>query len=101
MGANFTPIFDFFANHSIYKPYTFWIMYSIILVLSVIAYKLGFARKLPIGKSIIVYILLAFGTFITAILSILEFPMAESLIIIVIILAIYRFRMFLERSKQT
>jgi len=100
MGANFTPIFEFFATHSTYKPYTFWIMYGIILTLSIIAYKLGFARELPIAKSIIVYILLALGTFITTILSILEFPIAESLIIIVIVLAIYRFRMFLERRSQ-
>jgi len=100
MGSNFTPIFDFFATHSTYKPYTFWIMYGIILLLSIIAYKLGFARKLPLVKSLIVYILLALGTFITAILSILEFPIAESLIIIVIILAIYRLRMYLERSRQ-
>lgn len=100
MGANSTPIFEFFATHSTYKPYTFWIMYGIILILSIIAYKLGFARKLPLAKSIIVYFLLALGTFITTILSILEFPIAESLIIIVAVLAIYRFRMFWQRRSQ-
>lgn len=95
----FTPILEYLV-FSDFKPYTFWIMYGIILILSVIAYKLGFARKLPLLKSIFVYILLTLGTFITATLSILRFPIAESLIVIVIVLAIYRFRLHLQRKRN-
>jgi|SRR5699024_9026274 len=78
----------------------FWTMYIINLVLSAIAYKLGFARKLSIGKSLIVYVLLALGTYITTIFSIMMLPMTESLVIIVIVLAIYRSRMYLQRKQK-
>ncbi len=79
----------------------FWIMYIINLILSAIAYKLGFARKLSIGKNIIVYFMLAVGTFITTIFSIMMLPMTESLIIISIVLAIYRTRLHFQRKAKS
>lgn len=99
MDSKFNPILELVVNSN-YKDYGFWLMYAIIFILSVVAYKLGFARKLPLLKSIFVYILLIFGTFITTTLSILQFPIAESLIVIVIVLAIYRFRMYWERKQR-
>lgn len=99
MGFKITPILDYITNSDL-MPYTFWLMYGIILILSIIAYKLGFAKELPLLKSIFVYILLAIGTFITTTLSILQFPIAESLIIIVLVLAIYRFRLYRDRKAR-
>ena len=79
----------------------FAIFYVLNLILLVIAYKLGFARKISLLKSIVVYILLAIGTFIVSIMSsVAKLPTVESLIIINIVLAIYRFRMYLERKSK-
>ena len=86
----------------------FNILYVINLMLAAIAYKLGFAKKLPILKSVIVYILLAIGIFILNILFIIvpatlaaqPLPMTESLVIICVVLAIYRIRLYLQRQAK-
>lgn len=78
----------------------FYVFYVINLVLAGIAYKLGFARKLPIGKSVIVYILLAVGNFILTIFSIFGLPITESLVIICSVLGIYRFRLYRDRKQK-
>lgn len=74
--------------------------YILNLIFSIISYKLGFARKLPLVKSLIVYILLAVGVFVITIFSVLGLPMTESLIIISLVLAIYRFRLHRERQSN-
>ena len=78
----------------------FWIMYVINFILSAIAYKLGFARKLTFWKNVFVYSMLLVGNYLTTIFSIMKMPMTETLIIIVIVLAIYRTRMYLQRKSQ-
>lgn len=78
----------------------FYAFYVINLILAAIAYKLGFARKLPIGKSVIVYILLAIGTFLLALFSIFGLPITESLIVICLVLGIYRFRLHQDRKNR-
>ncbi|MFS0672306.1 YlaH-like family protein [Ornithinibacillus sp. 179-J 7C1 HS] len=86
----------------------FNILYIVNLILAAIAYKLGFAKKLPILKSVIVYILLAFGIFVLNILFIIvpatlaaqPLPMTESLVIICVVLAIYRIRLYLQRQAK-
>lgn len=84
-----------------YYDYTFIILYILNLILIFIAYKLGFARKIPLLKSIIVYILLAIGTVLLALFGgIAELPITESLLIIVLVLAIYRFRLHRERKAK-
>lgn len=99
MTGSFSFILDYIVeNYG--TDHIFWIMYGINVVLSAIAYKLGFARKLSIGKNILVYFLLILGTYITTIFSIMMLPMTESLVIIVIVLAIYRFRMHLQRKQN-
>lgn len=68
-----------------------WGLYLLILVLSAVVYKLAFAIKLPILKSLIIYLLLAFGctvlTFLGAFL-----PVAEGLAIATILLFLSRMR---------
>ena len=99
MTGSFSLILDYVVEN-FGTENVFWIMYGINVVLSAVAYKLGFARKLSIGKSALVYFLLVIGTYITTVFSIMMLPMTESLIIIVIVLAIYRSRMYLQRKQD-
>lgn len=78
----------------------FWIFYVLNLIFSIIAYKLGFARELPLKKEILVYIMLALGVFILTIFNLMNLPITESLIIISLVLAVYRFRLHLTRKKK-
>lgn len=90
-----------------YAEHTFIILYFVNLILSMIAYKLGFAKKLPLLKSAFVYIILIIGMFILSILFFVvplvwdmsPLPMTESLIVICLVLGIYRFRLHFERKK--
>ncbi|HLQ71319.1 MAG TPA: YlaH-like family protein [Bacillota bacterium] len=91
-------IFDYLENN--YVDHVFWIFYVLNLIFGIIAYKFGFAKKLPLLKSLIIYILLALGTFILTIFSIMQFPMTESLIIISIVMGLYRYRLYLERKNK-
>src|SRR5690625_3891711 len=77
----------------------FLVFYILNLIFSIISYKLGFARQLPLLKSAIVYVLLIVGVFVITIFSVLGLPMTESLIVISLVLGIYRFR--LHRERQT
>lgn len=91
-----------------YYDHTFMILYILNLILAIIAYKLGFAKKLPLLKSLIVYLILTVGMFIFTILFVViptvwgssPLPMTESLIVINIVLGIYRFRLHTERKKK-
>lgn len=78
----------------------FWFFYILNLILSVIVYKLGFARRLPLLKSMIVYIFLAIGSIIPTFMSLIKFPMAESLLILSVIFGIYRFRLYRARQAK-
>lgn len=83
-----------------YADNIYWIFYGLNLFFGAIAFELGFAKKLPILKKIIIYILLAIGTWIITIFSIFGLPMTESLIIIAIVLGIYRFRLYNQRKHK-
>lgn len=92
-------VFDFvvenFGTNNI-----FWYFYVLNLVFSIIAYKLGFAKELPLIKSLIVYLLLAVATFISTIFSLMQMPITESLIIVSFVMGIYRFRLHKERKGR-
>src|SRR5699024_2170964 len=90
----FNYILDHFGTNNMY-----WIFYALNLIFGIIAYKLGFARKLPLLKSIIVYIMLAIGMFVVTIFSVFNLPITETLIIISVVLGIYRFRLYQESKK--
>lgn len=77
----------------------FLLFYLTIAILLAVCYKLGFARKLPVLKSVMVYIILFLGAFIITFMG-MGMPMAESLLIIVFILAMYRFRLYKERKRN-
>lgn len=99
MDTNFSFIFDLIlqingTNH------VFWIFFVLNYIFAGIAFQLGFARKLPVLKAVFVYVMLAVGTFILSIFSILKLPITESLIIVSLVLAIYRFRLHKERQRK-
>jgi len=74
-----------------------WLLYFTILGLSILVYKLGFALKLPILKSVVIYLFLAFGSTVLTFLGIF-LPVGEGLVVAALILIIYKIR--LHRSKQ-
>ncbi|GGK04252.1 membrane protein [Lentibacillus kapialis] len=78
----------------------FWVFYIINLILSAIAYKLGFAKKLPLLKSVFVYVMLAVGMLILNLFSLVGYPITDSLIVICLVLGIYRFRLHRERKSK-
>jgi hypothetical protein len=100
MDTNFNIIFDFLLDNFGTSINLFWVFYVLNFIFGVIAYKLGFAKKLPLIKSVIIYILFAIGVFIITIFSILQLPITESLIIISVVLAIYRFRLHNQRKSK-
>jgi len=74
-----------------------WLLYGTILVLAIIVFKLGFARRLPILKALVIYLFLIFGcTFLTFLGIFL--PVAEGLVVAAVILIIYKIR--LHRAKK-
>ena len=76
-----------------------WMLYLTITLLSIIVYKLGFAKKLPIAKSAIIYTFLALGcTMLTALGVFL--PIAEGLVIAALILIIYKLRLRLHKKQS-
>ncbi|HLS09208.1 YlaH-like family protein [Lentibacillus sp.] len=97
---HFSLVFELIVNYRD-RINVFWTFYVINLILAAIAYKLGFAKELPVLKSVLVYIMLAFGMLILNFFSIVGYPITDSLIVICIVLAIYRYRLHLQRkSKQ-
>ncbi|MDL4841309.1 YlaH-like family protein [Aquibacillus rhizosphaerae] len=78
----------------------FFFLYLTIVALTILAYKFGFAKKLPPLKSAVVYVVLIIGTFFITLIFGLNLPVAESLFVIALILGIYRLRLHQERKKR-
>jgi hypothetical protein len=77
----------------------FFLLYFMVTLLCIIVYKLGFARKLPLLKSIVVYIVMIVGCFILTFFAI-GLPIAEGLLCSAIFLGIYRFRLYQARKQN-
>lgn len=77
----------------------FLTLYGITTVLLAVVYKLGFAKRLPILKSLIVYIILAIGALPLAFLGI-ALPLVEALLMATIVLIIVRIRMNKSKSNS-
>lgn len=87
----------------------FTILFALNTILAIIAYKLGFAKKLPVLKSFLVYMFLIIGVgvlvfifqfLIPAFTNSQSLPLTESLLIICLVLGIYRFRLHRERQAK-
>lgn len=83
---------NFFSN--------FPILYLIVCILTILVYNLGFARKLPILKLVIVYIALFLGNFLITFLA-LTLPIVEALIVAVVVLGIYKVRLKMNKREET
>ncbi|MCA1053364.1 YlaH-like family protein [Rossellomorea aquimaris] len=75
-----------------------WLLYFTIVGLSILVYKLGFAKKLPLGKSIVIYLFLIIGCTVLTFLGIF-LPVAEGLVVAALILIIYKIRLTNEKQK--
>ncbi len=78
----------------------FLLLYFTIALFAILAYKFGFAKKLPPIKSLIIYVLLFIGIFFLTLIFGLNLPLAESLFIIAIVMGIYRLRLHQERKHD-
>src|SRR4051812_11050886 len=74
-----------------------WLLYITILLLSILVFKLGFAPKLPLLKSIIIYLFLIFGCAFLSFLGIF-LPIAEGLVVAALILIIYKIRLYRHKN---
>lgn len=73
--------------------------FILVFLMSAIVFKLGFAKKLPLGKNIIIYTFLFFGCMILTFLA-LFLPMIEGLIVAALILIIYKSRLWREKREE-
>ncbi|GGC80246.1 hypothetical protein GCM10007216_08460 [Thalassobacillus devorans] len=78
----------------------FFLLYLTVVILAIITFKLGFARKLPLVQNIIIYAVLIIGTFFLTLILGLNLPIAESLLASAVVLGIYRLRLHKERSGR-
>lgn len=74
-----------------------WLLYITIVVLCIIVFKLGFAKKLPIAKSIMIYIFLILGCTLLTFFAVF-LPITEGLVVAALILIIYKVR--LHQTKK-
>lgn len=74
-----------------------WYLLITIFVLCVIAYKLGFARKVKLWQSAVIYVSMFIGSIFLTFFGAF-YPVAECLIVIALILGAYRFRLHQERK---
>ncbi|PSL50837.1 YlaH-like protein [Salsuginibacillus halophilus] len=77
----------------------FWLLYLAVTVMSIVVFNLGFARKLPLLKNVIVYAALLFGTFPLTLFAI-GMPIVEALIASALVLGIYRLRLKSHKKEQ-
>lgn len=82
------------------NPNTGLIIYLAIVILSIIVYNLGFARKLPLLKTVVVYVALIIGCLVITLLAIFGAPIIEILVIASIFLLIYKLRMRGRKSEE-
>ncbi|MBM7703367.1 hypothetical protein JOC83_002214 [Bacillus iocasae] len=76
-----------------------WFLYFTIFALSVVVYKLGFARKLPVLKSVVIYTFLALGCTVLTFLGIF-LPVTEGLVVAALVLIIYKVRLHQSKKQE-
>ncbi|RDI47604.1 YlaH-like family protein [Falsibacillus pallidus] len=99
---NVTEHLSFFA--SLYKvdenpELGMWLLYITFIALSILVYKLGFALKLPVLKSVVIYIFLILGCTLLTFLGIF-LPVGEGLVVAALILIIYKIRLHNQKKME-
>ncbi|MDI2589515.1 YlaH-like family protein [Psychrobacillus sp. NEAU-3TGS] len=77
-----------------------YVLFLIIFLLSVLVYKLGFAKKLRVGQNIVIYVFLFLGCLMLTFLAFF-LPVVEGLIVAALILIIYKIRLRLEKKQSS
>jgi hypothetical protein len=94
----FSPSLRFFIELTDVKT-AVWLQYFYIVILSAIVYKLGFAKKLPLLKNIVIFICLLIGCFLMLFFS-YALPIAEGLAGAALLLVIYKIRLHQTKKHQ-
>jgi CHASE2 domain-containing sensor protein len=76
-----------------------WLLYLTIIALSIVVFKLGFAQKLPLGKTILIYVFLILGCTVLTFLGVF-LPIAEGLVAAALILIIYKLRLRQHKKEE-
>lgn len=75
-----------------------WYLFITIFVLCAIVYQLGFARKVKLWQTAVIYIMMFIGVIFLTFFGAF-YPVAECLVVIAIVLAGYRYRLHKERKE--
>jgi hypothetical protein len=78
----------------------FLLLYLVITTLSILVFKLGFAKKLPPLKSVLIYLFLIIGCFPLTFFGI-GLPVAEGLFVAALILIIYKVRLYQSKREKS
>jgi heme/copper-type cytochrome/quinol oxidase subunit 2 len=78
----------------------FWVMYIIVNALSILVFNLGFARKLPLLKNVVIYAVMFIGNMFMTLLA-LTLPIIESLFIATLVLGVYKLQLKRHKQDQT
>ena len=93
----FSPTLKFYYQLTNSPDIANWLLFLTIFGLAVLVYKLGFAKKLPLLKSAVIYLFLFIGCLFFTFLAIF-LPIAEGLMVAALILIVYKIR--LNREKK-
>lgn len=77
-----------------------YVLFFTIFLLSVLVYKLGFAKKLAFRQNIVIYIFLLLGCLMLTFLAFF-LPVVEALLVAALILIIYKIRLRLDKRNSS
>ncbi|MCK1992618.1 YlaH-like family protein [Peribacillus muralis] len=76
-----------------------WYLYLTVFGLCILVYQLGFAKKLPLLKNLVIYAVMALGCTLLSFFAVF-LPMGEALVIASLVLGIYRIRLHNSRKEE-
>lgn len=76
-----------------------WYLYLTVFGLCILVYQLGFAKKLPLLKNVVIYVVMALGCTLLSFFAVF-LPMGEALVIASLVLGMYRIRLHNSRKEE-
>ncbi|KKB39208.1 hypothetical protein QY97_00110 [Bacillus thermotolerans] len=76
-----------------------WVYWATIILLCIVVYNLGFAKKLSVIQNIVIYVSLIAGSLLLLILS-YQLPVVESLFVAALVLGVYKLRLKLHKQEN-
>lgn len=92
-------IYEIMPSYDVAYDLAGYVLFLTIFLLSVLVYKLGFAKKLRLGQNIVIYTFLFVGCLVLTFLAFF-LPVVEGLIVAALILIIYKIRLRLEKKQS-